>query len=435
MNKKIVLLSTVALSALMSSTALAKNQIDIGGFVKFELGFYDSDFVDENHRDARTQSKLEMKWKNTAESGLEYGMRVRLLAATDQTTQADKANIWIESKLGRLELGDDDASGAAMAIYAPSIGFGQAVDSDLDDFLNSASATQIGPKAFNSSRSTKITYFTPRMYGAQFGISYTPEFDNGENIIRSKNSDMTSNSPSNGNEAFTVAAGEDLPGNDILIDYIQPFGYDPLATDGGDNRAVGSQKKFFKKSVKDFIELGFDYNTKIDDVDFKMSAAYTHANMKNITQRGPNFSSKRHDINAYSIGAQASWRNYIIGGGFVDNMKSGQLQHFKAQKRQSWNIGLGYATDIWGVSANYIDENYGKTKGNGSFYAAGVGGFYSLAPGIKVGLDYNHAVRKFGRNTGTFNSPGKAYNVPSALSAGKTKDTNDVWIFGTRLDF
>ena len=54
MNKKIVLLSAVALSALMSSTALAKNQIDIGGFVKFELGFYDSDFVDENHRDART---------------------------------------------------------------------------------------------------------------------------------------------------------------------------------------------------------------------------------------------------------------------------------------------------------------------------------------------------------------------------------------------
>ena len=375
-----------------------------------------------------------MKWKNTAESGLEYGMRVRLLAATDQTTQADKANIWIESKLGRLELGDDDASGAAMAIYAPSIGFGQAVDSDLDDFLNSASATQIGPKAFNSSRSTKITYFTPRMYGAQFGISYTPEFDNGENILRTKSSDMTSANPGNGNEA-SAAPGANIPGNNILIDYIQPFGFDPTQVIGGDNKAVGAQKKFFKKSIKDFIELGFDYNTKIEDIDFKMSAAYTHADMKSTNIRSINFSHKRHDINAYQIGAQASWRNYIIGGGFVDNMKSGQLQHFKAQKRQSWNIGLGYATDIWGVSANYIDENYGKTKGNGSFYAAGVGGFYSLAPGIKVGLDYNHAVRKFGRNTGTFNSPGKAYNVPSALSAGKTKDTNDVWIFGTRLDF
>lgn len=432
MNKKIVLLSTLALSALMSTTALAKNKVDIGGFVKFELGFYDSDFVDENHHDARTQSKLELKWKNTAENGLEYGTRVRLLAATDETTQADKANIWIESKLGRIELGDDDGAGAAMALYAPSIGFGQAVDSDLDDFLNSASATQIGPKAFNSSRSTKITYFTPRAYGAQFGISYTPEFDNGENILRSKTSDMSSDEPGNGNAPSSVAG---LPGNEVLIDYIQPFGFNPVAADGGQNQAVGRQKKFFKKSLRDFIELGFNYNTKVQDINLRASAAYTHAEVKNTDIQPNGFSAKRRHINAWQVGGQANWKNYFLGGGFVDNMHSGQLKHFKGQKRQSWNVGLGYATDIWGVSANYIGENYGKTKGNGSFYAAGVGGFYSLAPGIKVGLDYNHAVRKFGTNGGTFNDPGQTHNLPTGLKAGTHKDTNDVVIFGTRVDF
>ena len=59
LNKKI-LLGTTALfaSALIATVAEAKPKLDIGGYVRFEAGFFNDKHEDTNNRDFQTESQI-----------------------------------------------------------------------------------------------------------------------------------------------------------------------------------------------------------------------------------------------------------------------------------------------------------------------------------------------------------------------------------------
>lgn len=421
LNKKILLGSTALVSAALFATAAQAVDVKVGGFARFQAGWFDDAFKDTTNRDFQMESEIHVNAKGVTENGLEYGAKVQLRASTDDSLASDEVTIWLESRWGRVELGDQDGAADVMAYYAPKIGWGQAVDSDADDWLDGSSKAQIGPKALDTADSTKISYFTPRFYGVQLGASYAPELDEGENIVRS------SKAPSAGVANNAVAGGntfnaQPATANAARIDYV-----DPRHANRGDAEA------YFKGAYEDLFELGANFITKFDEIDFALAAGYTHGDFKSADF-------KRRAINAWHLGAQAGWNGFKLGGSYVNNDDSGQLKAYKKQDRYSWNVGLSYENGPWGVGLNYIKEDYDGKDGMGNYYAYGIGGQYRLAPGLMVAADWVYHRRNYGEQAIGDVTPG-AKIVPtdggavSLLKDGKTRDLGHVFVIGTQLDF
>lgn len=424
LHKKILLGSTALVGAAMVASAAQAVSVNVGGFARFQAGFYEDDFRNTTDREFQMESEIHVRAKGTAENGMEYGATVQLRASTDDSLAADEVTLWVESKWGRVELGDQDGAADAMAYYAPKIGFGQAVDADYDDWLDASSKPAIGPKAMDSDDATKVTYFTPRFAGLQVGLSYAPELDNGENILRSSRSDMaTATTPVNGNTTATNAE---------LLDHVMPG----TATIGTINASRNDANTFFSRSFEDFVEVGANYVGKFEDVSVAIAGGYSHAEQKSVTVN----TEDRHPIDAWHVGAQFGWMGWKLGGSFVENDKSGQLKNHavkKTEDRNAWNLGLSYENGPWGVGVNYLSEDYGgRTKGSGEYHAFGIGGQYHIAPGMMVAADWVSFKRKFGESNvtaGTLILPSE--NNISLLKPGKTEDSGHVFIIGSQLDF
>lgn len=402
LNKKI-LLGTTALfaSALVATVAEAKPKLDIGGYVRFEAGFFDDKHTNTNNRDFQTESQIAFKAKGVAQNGLEYGAEVYANASTDDELNSDVVFIWLENRCGRLELGDRDGAADKTAYYTKRIGFGQAVDGDYQDWLDVNSRASVGPKAMDSAESTKVTVYMPRMYGFQAGLSYAPEFNKGEEVVRSKIQDKG-----------TTAGSRD---------YVSPN--DESVRDGLRGN-VDKQENYLHKNVKNIVEFGANYITRFDDVEVRLSGAYVWGENKKQGNEDDELDGRRRDINAWHLGGQVEWMGWTLGAGYVDNGKSAQNKDLNKADRNAWNVGLAYENGPWAVSANALFEDLGGTSKDGKYRAYGVGGQYYLAPGIKVAADLVMFERKFNQN-----------DLPNDFPGNKRKDKGYVGIVGTQLDF
>lgn len=400
----------------------------ISGYIKSLAGVYDSKYQNENHRDFLTASEVHLDIVRETNHDVEYRAFIQLRTSTDDRLNADRVHMSAKTKYGLIDIGDNDGASDLLAYYTPNLGFGQAVDgfgqsvdADFTSFVDGASASQIGPKALDTEAATKITYFSPRFWGLRVGISYAPEFDKGERIVRTKKDDLSSVAP--GPSENPQALNRDL------IDYVQPnrnSGRDP----DDDNFRRGDPESFFTRSFRDIIEVGANYNKKINNVWYRISGGYVHGQNKS----GATKEDSRKNINAWSVGAEIDFnRNFRIGGSYVDNQHSGQLKRLHSQDRKAFNFGAVYESGPWGVSGNFIIEDLGgsNTHGSGKYHAFGLGTTYQLAPGIMVGSDLIFYERKFGRDP---LNPSKSI-APSGLPADKHKDKGYVWLVGTELDF
>jgi hypothetical protein len=83
--------------------------------------------------------------------------------------------VYFEGDFGRVNVGAESAAPYLMAYAAPFVGLGV----NSPNFL--LFAQQGGAPTYSyligSGDANKLTYFTPRISGFQFGISYTPNVD------------------------------------------------------------------------------------------------------------------------------------------------------------------------------------------------------------------------------------------------------------------
>ena len=138
-----------------------------------------------NHRIER-EAEVAFKGSTTLDNGIKVGVDIQLEAETSGD-QIDESFIWFSGSFGKIQFGAEDgpAAGLNVGIPKPSNFFWGAaspVFSPIDCGGNGVGTGAGGSCAVGAygnfgafGDQEKITYYTPKMGGAQLGISYMPE--------------------------------------------------------------------------------------------------------------------------------------------------------------------------------------------------------------------------------------------------------------------
>jgi hypothetical protein len=143
------------------------------------------------------ESELQLNVSGTADNGLNYGFKIEINANTTDTKVADEARLQFSGGWGTLQMGDEDGAEDIMNYGGENLmGATGGFDGDQNDYLYQAgtgtvtgglkvnlAATSFPTIAGDTSDSTKVSYFSPRISGFQVGGSITPNPSlNGDNF-------------------------------------------------------------------------------------------------------------------------------------------------------------------------------------------------------------------------------------------------------------
>ncbi|MSO55051.1 MAG: porin, partial [Rhodospirillales bacterium] len=290
MIKKLLLGTTaLASAALLSPEAFSADppKLSFLGYYRFEAYATNQNFRgSRGGRQFHVESddvELQFRAEATADNGLKYQAYIEVdldntqlnVSAAGVAPQrvpmavADEANLRFQGDWGILDLGDQDGAEDTMTYGAENFFFGQgASDGDISSIINTRSVgSAMGPDLLgDSGDATKITYYTPRVMGFQFGVSYTPDtgHDLGEPVL-----------------------------NDDTAEYRNNWGF------------------------------GLNYTEKYGD--FTVGAAIVGISAipdKTVTSSGST-STDIEDAMSYSIGGFVTWKEWSVGGHYGDSGSTG----------------------------------------------------------------------------------------------------------------
>lgn len=342
---KKVLLGTTALAAaaLVSGQAAAQGPISLGLDGYYENIFSYTDQDDANGKDfngpaVRHEGEIHFKGRATLDIGLTVGFEAQLEAIT-QGDQMDETYLYFEGGWGRVNIGAENSAAYLMNYSAPSAGLG--VNSP-NFFIFSPQGLE-GTSGFLNATSdaNKVTYFTPRFGGFQFGASYTPDLTLSER----------------GGVRNTFGLDTDTAGD-----------------------------------FKNAINLGANFVESFAGVDVAIAGGFEWAECELCSDGSTD------DLHGYSTGANFGYAGFTLGGSWMRTNGYNASAGVFADNVQNtfWDVGLAYANGPWGVSFAYA-----RSKGSGTGLSSGdvfipaggdsdasslfeLGGSYALGPGVKI---------------------------------------------------
>jgi outer membrane protein OmpU len=192
---------TLGVSGYMQYFLLYADQSDVGqaGATNVTAGLINPQ-SNQADLDVKNNGEIWFKGSTKLDNGISIGVDVQF-ESFQSGDQVDEQYMWISSpSLGRLIVGDEN--GATYLMHIWTLGQGVHIDTGT---IGSVAAYQntSGSTFFNSplgntqgraldNDSAKITYISPRVFGLQAGVSYTPRF------TQDTNSALTTGAPSNG---------------------------------------------------------------------------------------------------------------------------------------------------------------------------------------------------------------------------------------------
>lgn len=367
---KKVLLGTTALIAggLAAVPAMAADpiKIGVGGYMQqyFNAGHFGGT-VAGNYRtpNYRYEGEIWFIGQTKLDNGTTIGVRIELegwsqggsTAGTQDTV--DEEYIFAFGSWGRIEAGSIDVVSYRMFYGAPNslpgygatqynFAAGSATGTGANGALH-AGAFAAGILGVDANR---INYYTPRFFGLQFGVSYTPHLS------------------ANGG-----AANFALANTAATCGFLGGGGNAPFCT-AGQNAYVNG------------VSLSVNYVNKFGDFGVAASFGWDFASY----DRGIVNSGLQRDYHALAGGLQLSYAGFTLGGslGWDNNgLIAGNENIF-------WSAGIMYETGPWSASFTYFGgtrrESLAALSGTGG--AAGtdqvhlfmLGGTYAIGPGIKL---------------------------------------------------
>jgi len=377
------LLGTTALVGIVASASFASAAdkaapltITLGGTVKAVYGLANED-GDKNQRpDAfYNDSDVTLRANGTAAAGWKYGGRIKLATSTSDTNNGERRMAYYAPN----KFGTGGIDGDYKEFVVNNFDGGSATGNGLADGRKSLAGLTEMFKAFDTDYASKVTYFTPRVAGFQFGASYAPDLNGDKASAGSRRS-----------EGFNGSSG---------------------VTDDLLNR----------ESFQNAYELGLNYVNTFSGVGVAVSATHVGAEAKDDISATP----KRYqDLSAYQLGGQLSYLGWTLGGGYVFQGDSGYEKTANRSDAQGYNLGLQYETGPFVVGASALwAENEGK-QGVGNqrdqkLDTYSLGATYVVAPGLSTFIE------------------GTLFNYePGEPKAPSVKDNEGtVVMLGTKLEF
>lgn len=377
-------------------------KVKLNGKLDFQAGFSkhsnkaasNSSVLSKNSA-LNTTANIIADASNTLDSGLVYGAKINLHTSTRNNRSAS-SHLYLISSAGKFEFGSDKSAYNKMRIssFSNAAATGGGIDAWLknnDDIGYAATWSNYADgkmrpsgNANNAEFARKITYYTPKFYNLQFGISYIPDTAN------------------RGFRAFSA-----LPSKHAGITYL---------------------------NFKNVITTGVTYDHKFSD-DLKAKFAIVYEKGKTVPLSVPNPNdpenpfrdeTKRSNLKTYTIGTEITYKDFSVAASFSDYMKSATLRTEPYRNTKTYGITGRYNhPSKISTSVGY----YTSTAQGNKFSSVTLATEYKIMPGLMP-----YAEVTFYQTKGKYNSTiGKANYSRPTNSIDKHKGT--LALIGAKLEF
>lgn len=391
---KKLLLATTAFGMFAAGAALAAGPtVTIGGYADAQVGVSDQDAAYEQGIDisgsggatdnphdtsthSRTDTEIHVKADGKTDNGLKYGALVELEAdvnGSDEDTANTRDNskrtfIYVETAYGRTEAGANYSANDSLRVDASNIArasggiagdfyryvefgnssvVGSANQSTAQFFVAPGLVTDVGlPGDLQGATDThgdtatanKLTYYTPRYYGVQGGLSYTPDADERGSAL--------------GFSSRKRAA------------------------------TVGSTTA---RDFEDVWNAALNYEGQYNQIGIQASAQGEVGNYKG--SNGGVVANSRDDLEGYALGLGANYAGFSVAGSWGTVDEFGQISS-QGQEINYWTLGGAYEFGPFGASVTYLDSTseaanvLNSARVDAEFNNLVLGADYQLAPGL-----------------------------------------------------
>lgn len=344
-------------------TANDNSEVKLSGGYEFQSAFYDTNnpLVKNNSLKRRSDLRfnsyghVDLEFRSEVGDCFEY-KGVVALETTARNDRRVASYIHLISDYGKLEIGSDKSANNKMKITGYSVSCGTGGNWDVwvklpQDDKKVAYVSNFGnfldakTRLFNKVEySRKISYFTPKIYGLQLGISYVPD---------------SSNVGYAGMDYFEVhQLAKPLP---------------------------------YKFGVTDGIAFGISLDKKYNDVDYKLSLVGERGKVRGYSAQNTPLDINFRNIRTYTIGSEINLSKFGFAASYSNYLKS--LTEKSIDK-------IGTDTHLYCVGGKYkynkaisgsITYFYGDHK-NSKVNAVTAAVDYKIATGLLSYVDLTHYI-------------------------------------------
>lgn len=362
------------------------------------------------------EAEIYFRGQTTLDNGLTVGAFVQMEAETSADL-IDESYIYFSGSFGRVEYGSMDSVAEQMYYGAPAAiqGMSTIVNNTKQHQTggNSQSTVNVGPSFSGYADWEKVNYYTPRIAGFQFGISYAPdtcEEQNGTFAVGGSGLGGAGGLGPTG--AVTGGLGVN-PGQVGTVACTGSYGGFTTATNSGQQG--------------DVAVLGANFVRKFGPVDFNAMAFYQKGHLEGATGAGTANGTLLTDRKNIGFGMNVAYMGFTLGGGWNhDNLgvRSNNTD------RSAFNVGLRYRTGPWQFGVEYGRAEQGQgIAGAGVPAAAGTRAGDDSLENFNVGIDYTMGpgIRFYGGL--------QYFNVDDNFGNPANENNGVIVVLGTRLDF
>lgn len=380
----------VTAGVLASTVAHAEEgiKLGLGGYMNnyFGGGDVDSDGNDFNETSLWSDGEVHFTGETTLDNGLTFGANIQLesFAAGDQI---DENFGYIEGGFGRFQFGSENTAAYLMQYSAPQVG-APISTGWVTNFIPTPAGFSAfaGPYVDVGNDDNTLTYFTPRLFGFQLGVSYTPNVQrNGEGANGPADTDTTFHDgvsvglnfvESFGGFDVAVAGGyyrESAPNTNITT-------FDPTGTasTNGVAQKVSIYQQDDPQAVSGGMNVGFAGFTIGGGIAAQLEGRLTPVTS---TVNGTVFAAPAGTI---ALGV-APFTSLVVG----NSLRSTYNSSVTSNEGWSYDVGISYGTGPWSFSGVY---QYGEREGdvelgdNDVMHSFGAAVEYAIGPGIRASL-------------------------------------------------
>jgi hypothetical protein len=395
----------LAASIIASSSAFAEDtdlEVKLKGIFDFQAVNVNSNAPSENktltqnNKQNAFSSKagLGLNVENTLDSGFKYGADLGV-ETTAKSTRGFQSMLYTESKIGRLELGSGKTAMSKIKITPGTIAaepggvWDVFVDADPKSSENNfipyiTDHSNFLDSKFRASGKVefprKITYYTPKFHGLQFGISYIPDSSN--------------------------------------------VGYTSIKDDNVKHDPSPTPTNYYY-SVKDGIATAISYEMDItDSTSIKLAAGYETGKAK--AEKKPEkklIEGLKDDVihnknlKNYQVGTIVKFNDLSLAASYGNYQSSFASYKNEPKATKIYGFGASYKYGDLLTSITYFSSKHISNK----VTATTIGADYNLAPGLKPYSEITF-----------FDAKGRHIMKPEEKA---TKHSGNVFVLGTKLTF